>query len=202
MTQWYGLKKEITKTRLEMNNKFWFLAIFLAFHACENDLAEVKKLISQDEVAIETARGIEILYSDSAVVKVRIKSPTLLRYLDRREPRQEFPDGLTVEFFGGLNQVSSRMTAKYAVRYENQNKIIIRDSVVWESNKNERLETEELIWDETEDKVYSNRPVTIRRKDEIIYGYGFESNQDFTSWKIKATEGRFKANNLKKGFKD
>jgi len=196
------LKKEMNKTRLGMNKIYWFIAIGLAFSACENDLAEVKKFVSQDEVAVETAKGIEMLYSDSAVLKVRIKSPTLLRYLDKREPRQEFPDGLMVEFFGSFNRVSSRMTAKHATRYDNENKIVVRDSVVWESNKNERLETEELIWEEAEDKVYSNRLVTIRRQDEIIYGYGFESNQDFTRWTIKAIEGRLKAKKLSTEFKD
>jgi LPS export ABC transporter protein LptC len=175
-----------------------FLGLICFLVACENDLAEVNRFVDKNEVSIETAKGIEMLYSDSAKVRVKIISPTLLRHLDKRNPHQEFPDGIDVEFFGDRGGVTSRLTAKSALRYEKENKIIIRDSVVWVSKKNERLETEELIWEEEEDRVFTNKFVTIIREEEILYGYGFESNQDFTEYKINAIEGRIKAEQLKK----
>lgn len=173
--------------------------IFIIFlcSSCENDIVEVQRFVDKNEVTIETAKGIEMLYSDSAIVRVKIISPTLLRHLDKRNPHQEFPDGIDVEFFGDRGGVASHLTAKNALRYEKENKIIIRDSVVWVSQKKERLETEELIWEEEADRVYTNKFVTIIREQEIIYGYGFESNQDFTEYKINAIEGRIKANQLK-----
>ena len=136
--------------------------------SCENDLAEVNRFVDKKEVAVETAKGIEMLYSDSAKVRVKIISPTLLRHLDKRNPHQEFPDGIDVEFFSDGGSVTSHLTAKSALRYEKENKIIIRDSVVWVSRKNERLETEELIWEEEKDRVFTNKFVTIIREQEII----------------------------------
>ena len=64
------------------------------------------------------------------------------------------------------------------------------------SNHKEQLETEELIWDEKKEKVYSNKFVKITKPDEKIYGYGVEANQDFTRWKINAIEGELKVDGL------
>lgn len=172
------------------------------FSACENDLSEVNRLFSKDETMVETATGVEMLYSDSARLKLRIVTPKLVRHLDKKTPFQEFPNGLAVEFFSedGLT-VTGRMTARYAERYESDNKFIVRDSVVWDGTRGEKLETEELIWEEETDKVHTNKFVIVRRPDEIIYGHGFESNQKFTQWKIRAIEGRIKSS-LTKEFRN
>jgi hypothetical protein len=61
--------------------------------------------------------------------------------------------------------------------------------VVWKSHKQEKLESEELIWEEEERRIYSNKFVKITKPDEVIYGVGFETNQEFTRWKINAPEG-------------
>ncbi|MBI1226135.1 MAG: LPS export ABC transporter periplasmic protein LptC [Bacteroidetes bacterium] len=173
------------------------LLLTCVFAACENDINEVNRLFSTNETQVETATGVELLYSDSAILKLRIVSPKLIRHLDKKNPYQEFPDGLTVEFFSPDGQnVTGRMTAKYAERYDNDSRFIVQDSVVWTGSAGERLETEELTWEEENDKVHTTKFVVVRRPDEIIYGHGFESNQKFTKWKIRAIEGRIKAGDM------
>ena len=175
-------------------NRMVFLNIFALFFltSCQNDLAEIDKVINGEMISVETAKEVSVLYSDSAMVKVRVEGPVMLRHLDTENPRQEFTDGVKVVFFGAGQKIESVLTAKYAIRLEKKNQIIVRDSVVWQSFKGEKLETEELIWEERKEKVYSNRFVTITKPDEIIYGYGFEADQDFSSWTIKAVEGELK----------
>lgn len=179
-----------------------FLSIlFLA--SCENDLSEVNRLFSKNETQVETALEVELLYSDSAILDLRILSPKMLRHIDAQNPRQEFPEGLEIEFFDDAGKtVTARMTARYAERFEDDNKFTVRDSVVWRSQKGEQLETEELIWEEQDDRVHTNKFVVVRRSDEIIYGHGFDSNKDFTRWKIRAIEGRIKSNGLTGDLKD
>jgi LPS export ABC transporter protein LptC len=105
---------------------------------------------------------------------------------------------MKVEFFTPNKRVTSRLTAKYGMRLEKDKQIIMRDSVVWESLNKEILETTELIWDEKEERVFTNKFVVIRRPGEIITGYGFESNQDFTYSKIKSVTGQFASDKLNK----
>ena len=177
------------------NNWIYFVAWVvscLLLIGCKNDLDAIERLIQAEEVKVETINNFQTLYSDSAVIRVRLQGPKMVRHLDKTEPRQEFPEGVKVEFFSPNKIVTSRLTARYAIRYEKEGRVIVRDSVVWESPQNETLETEELIWDEKTEKVFTNKFVTVRREDEILYGYGFESNQDFTRSRIKAIEGKIK----------
>lgn len=186
-------RKEATKSIFSLFAFFFFL--FLT--SCENDLNEVNALFSKKETKVEKATGVEMLYSDSAVLELRIVAPILLRHFQEKDPFQEFPEGIEIEFFDETGkEVTAYMTAQYAERYENSNKFIVQDSVVWRSQKGEQLETEELIWEEEKDRVHTNKFVVVKRRDEIIYGHGFDSNRDFTRWKIRAIEGRIKSNGL------
>ena len=202
----FGLRKNNNLTNKESSKKVFmklpcaalsivFFLLFL-FPSCQNDLAEIQRFIKQEETTYETISDFKTLYSDSAVVKVKIEGPTMLRYLDKDKPRQEFPDGMKVEFFTPNQRVTSRLTAKYGMRLEKDKQIIMRDSVVWESMSKEILETTELVWDEKEERVFTNKFVVIRRPGEIITGYGFESNQDFTYSKIKSVTGQFASDKL------
>ena len=188
-------------TLLSLRSLIFLFALSFLF-SCENDLAEINRLFSEEDTMKEVARDVQILYSDSAVIKVKVQSPTLERFVEKKEPREEFPDGLYVSFFDKNGKIDSWLTAKKGTRIEKKGIMIVRDSVVWESRTKEKLETEELIWDEAQQKVYTNKFVIIRRPGEIIYGHGFEANQDFTFSRIKAIEGRLRADGLEEGVKD
>lgn len=203
------MPKHTSQNTLEQRSPFRGLGGFLIallllsiLPSCKNDLAEIQRFVQEEETMVETIRDFQTLYSDSAVVRVKMQGPTMLRYVDKKTPKQEFIDGIKVEFFNANKQVTSRLTAKYAVRDEKENKIIVQDSVIWESVNKEILETSELIWDEKGERVYTNKFVTIRRPKEIIWGYGFESNQEFTRSKIRAIEGRLRADGLKKNLEN
>jgi LPS export ABC transporter protein LptC len=153
--------------------------------------ADLDRMISDEQVEYEEAIDVNMIYSDSAIIRVNVSGPRLLRYVDRSNQKQEFPDGIKVVFYSPNGRSQSTLTAKYATRLDKNNEITIRDSVIWKSYDGKRLETEELIWNEREERVYSNRFVKIVKPDEVIYGYGFEANQEFTEWTINAVEGEF-----------
>lgn len=171
--------------------KVWWPLFFLPFlsSACVNDVNEVEAFLSKFQTDVEVAKDVVILYSDSAVVRVRISGPTMLQYLDKEDPRQEFPDDVLVEFFGSDKSINSTLSAKYGVRHERQERVVVRDSVVWKNVEGDKLETMELIWSEAEGKIYTDHFVVITRPDKIIYGRGFEADSDFTKWRILAPEG-------------
>ena len=113
------------------------MAIFI-FTSCENDIAEVNRVVSQDELQYETMNNVELLYSDSAILRVRVVGEKMYRFLDVNEPTQEFPDGVKVDFFDSRGRTQSELTSKYAIRYEKRNEIIVKDSVVWKSKRREK----------------------------------------------------------------
>lgn len=160
-----------------------------AFGACDRQPEDIAALSAELNPNVELAEDVQIVYSDSARVRIRISGPRMLSHISKTEPRQEFPDGVIVDFFDQDLKIASTLVGRYAIRYENKGQVIVQDSVVWQSLLGERLETEELIWDERLQKVYSNKFAVIKRPDEIIYGHGFTSNQDFTDARINAVEG-------------
>jgi len=162
----------------------------LTFLSCENDLADVNMAFTPRETGVEIAKEIKMIYSDSAVVRVILTAPILVRHVHESEPFQEYPEGMYVEFYNDYGKKQGQVSSKYGLRYENKNQVILQDSVVWLSINDEKLESDELIWDDKKHIVYSDKWVKITQPgEEIIYSYGFEANEDFTHWKLKTMEG-------------
>lgn len=172
------------------------LLVLVCLIACNEPKIETRQVITQDDVAVEVAREVEILYSDSAVVRVRVTGPVLHNINDRENARQEFPEGIKIDFLEPNLSVRSTLTAKTATRMQEKGLIIARDSVVFSTVKMEKLETEELIWDEKSRKVRTEKFVKVTKPGEVIYGYGLEAEQDFSYWKILVPKGRIKVEQL------
>lgn len=176
--------------------------LILHIFACKNEQNEPNSTFSEEDVSVEIARQVEILYSDSARVRVRITAPELRNFADRDRPRQEFLKGIQVDFLDENQAVGSVLTAKTATREEQKKRIIARDSVVLLSKNQERLETEELLWDEEKELLTTDKFVKITKPGEVIFGYGLEANQDFSHWKIRVPSGRIKAADLEEATKN
>ncbi|MCB0525138.1 MAG: LPS export ABC transporter periplasmic protein LptC [Lewinellaceae bacterium] len=172
------------------------LGILLSLFACDDKDKELRQIFTEDDVAIEVAHDVEILYSDSAIVRVRVTGPLLYNYTDRENARQEFPQGIRMDFMQADFSVRSTLTARNAIRRQDKGLITARDSVVLTTIKEEKLETEELIWDEKSGKVYTEKFVKVTQPGEVIYGFGLEAEQDFSYWRILVPKGRIKVNQL------
>lgn len=178
----------------------WVILIVLWTCSCSNDLEEVNSLLGKDEIKIETARDIEIIYSDSARIKLVLEAPVLKRHLDKISPYEEFDKGVHVEFFDPNKKTIAWLDSKYAVRKEKESTIVVRDSVVLINRTNEKLETSELIWNEKDQTASTNKFVMITQpeKGDTSYGYGFVSNSEFTRFEIK---NRFSSKMTAEDFK-
>lgn len=175
--------------------KYFLLYFFgsILLFSCENDLADVNQFIPKDTTSQEIAENTSMLYSDSAIVRVKVDAAKLIRHLDAQSPWWEYPEGMYVEFYNDRGTKNGQITANYGLRYEQKNQVILQDSVVWLSTNGEKLESEELIWDDQKHIVYSDKWVKITQPGkDIVYSYGFEANEDFTHWKLKTMEGSLK----------
>lgn len=179
-------------TRLPVVLGLFFCLLF----ACGETPKETRQVFTQDDTAVEVGRDVEILYSDSALVRVRVTGPLLHNYVTRENPRQEFPGGIKMEFLEADLSIKSVLTAKNAIRKQDKGQITARDSVVMTTVKQEKLETAELIWDEKTAKIYTDKFVKVTKPGEVIYGFGLEAEQDFSYWKIIVPKGRIKVEQL------
>ncbi len=164
-----------------------YLVALLA--ACENDPAAVAAMFPEIRPDAEVISDFETIYSDSAQIKVRVTGPQMLRVMEESQFVQYFPAGAYLEFYDDAGEISSTLQSGYGVRYETDDRVLLRDSVVWKSVVGDRLDTEELHWVSYERKIYSDRFVRLRQLDKEITGVGFESNEDFTRAKVIAIQG-------------
>lgn len=174
----------------------YFSLLILLLIACGEEEATIDEGLTRADTKYEVADSVEILYSDSAIVRVRITAPLLYNYSGDKNPRREFPKGILVEFFDETKQIQSRLTAKKAIQYDKTNKFVVEDSVVIRSAKNELMETEGLTWDESTQRIFTDRFITITTETEKINGYGFESDYDFQNWELKKVTGRIQSDKL------
>lgn len=185
------------KALLPPTTRIWTLLLLLGagwLTGCENDLEKVKLYGKGKELPVETGKNIKILYSDSARVQVEVNAPVLERY-ENDNPYVEMPKGLRAYFYNDRMEVKSRLTADYGIRYEREQRMEARKNVVVVNEKGEQLNTEHLIWDEKAEKLRSDEFVKITTKDEIIFGNGFEANQDFSKYRIFKIKGTISINN-------
>ena len=161
--------------------------------SCENDLKDVEKVSARGQsVQMDKSTGVEIIYSDSAVVKAKIVTP-LLNAFKTAHRYQEMPKGTTIIFFDDNQKESSRIVSDYAIQYVETNVIELRKNVVGTSVKGDVFKSDELIYDPRKGRpIYSTKLVTVTQPNgNIIFGNGFESDRNFDHWELKDGTGNF-----------
>ena len=166
-----------------------FILFFLLFISCENEISKIKILTSTEELPSITANGYEMLFSDSTVIRFKMQTPELIRHDAEKEPYTEFPKGVKIEKYDANMNIVSSITAEYAKNFDSDQRWEAKNNVIAVNLKGDTLKTEYLVWDTKKEKIFSDQFVKIIRKDQIITGIGFESNQDFSNYEIKNPKG-------------
>ena len=157
--------------------------------ACTADHVDDDSVDYAELANVEVIKDIVLHYSDSAITRVIVKGPEMWRYSDVKNPSSKFVRGVEVEFLDPNGNPQGWLEADYAENKEIKKLMVCRGNVLLYNNKNERLRTSELIWDEKEKIFYTDKFVKITRPDGDIQGYGFKANQNFTEFEILVVEG-------------
>ena len=149
-----------------------------------------KKNINYEKIDIltlpsQTARDFTTTYTDSGKLELVFSAPIMERYEKTEDPYSEFKSGIKVEFHDGHSQPVASVTSKYAIYHENKKLWELQDSVVAINEAGEKLETELLFWDQNKELIYTDRFVKITTEDQIVQGYGLESDPRLSRRRIK-----------------
>lgn len=162
----------------------------LLFYSCENDPEEIKQITQERNLPDQIAENIEMLYSEKGNVMVKITAPLMLHYENKRNPYTEMPKGVEVIFYDSAMTVESQLTARYAICRVKEKIWEVRNDVEVHNARGETFNSERLVWEELNEKVYSDVMVKITTEDEILFGEGFESDQYFDKWVLKKPTGQ------------
>jgi LPS export ABC transporter protein LptC len=178
-----------TKFHIKFITALLLSCIFL--YSCENDSKKIKSL-TQKQIGIEQADNVVLNYTISGKAKAMLTAPLMYNVQDTI-PYVEFPKTLHVDFYNDSQIIESKMNAHYAKYKQYQSKVFLKDSVVIiNMARGDTLYCNELYWDRNKigSEFYTDKPVRIRTKTEVIDGLGMESSQDFKNWRILHSVGR------------
>jgi LPS export ABC transporter protein LptC len=152
--------------------------------SCENkiDLIPKSDLLTLPSL---TDKNFETFYTDSGKLQLKMTSPLLEQYDNKEAPYTEFKSGINVIFYDGKPDPVASVTAKYAKYTKTNNMWELKDSVVVINESQDKLETEVLYWSQEKDLIYTDRFVKITNQEQIIQGFGFESDPRLVKRRIK-----------------
>jgi LPS export ABC transporter protein LptC len=177
-----------------MNNttKKAFFAVWaccLLVFSCSNNVQEVRDL-GIKKAGREEANVVTAYMSEASRLRAKLTAPLML-HETQDTAKMIFPKTLHVDFYNdSTGVVDSKLFAKYAVNYENLNKVLMRDSVVVFNMTGDSLHTNELWWDRNRQLFYTDKWVHVRQQGNDIYGVGMTSDQAFKDVHILHPTGK------------
>ncbi|MDR1112232.1 MAG: LPS export ABC transporter periplasmic protein LptC [Bacteroidales bacterium] len=162
-----------------------FIGMMSLFVSCSKSYTKNEQLEFNGKFPDESAKAITIVYSDSGKVTFELSAPVLNTYKGDNA-YMDCPQGITITSYDDFGEKQSRMTADYAISNDKTQFMEARKNVVIvDLKKNEKIETEQIIWDQMAKKIYSNVQVRQTKADSTInIGDGFVADERFTKYTV------------------
>ena len=166
--------------------------------SCKNDMKNIIKISEIEQMPELSGENLHLIQTEFGTITLSVFTKTIQKYSSEnsqhKSPQTIFPDGIHVVHFKNYPDTLSMIQANYAILYEEENKWEAKGNVIAKNSKGELLNTEFLIWDQSEGKIYSDELVQITTAEDIIIGHGFTSDDNFENWEVEKVTGVFTFN--------
>lgn len=186
--------KKIKKIQFRPQGLF-LVVCFICLNACTNDIKKLPPDTRPKDFENDRAIDVTFIRSEKGKTKAELHTTEFVKNDNANPPYVDMLKGLKVDFFNDSLKVESTLTARTARYYTKSGNIIVRDSVVVVNRRGEKLQTEELIYNQSLERFYTEKFVRITIDNQITYGEGMEANQDFTWFRIKKQRGTIPVSN-------
>lgn len=158
--------------------------------ACEKP--KQPKEENNEAIMTEQSDNLVMLMTENGVKSYRFKTPLLEGYKLAKDPFMEFRKGIDIETYrdDDTTVVDSRLTADYAIYFEDRKLWETKGNVVARNARGETLYTQQLFWDQRSGRIYSNVDCKVDTPDGYWYGEGFESDESMDEWHFRRYRGR------------
>lgn len=172
----------------------------LLFSGCgkEEKLPVLPTKMSSDVVS--ESFNVTFIFSEHAVIKAKLHTGLVQ---EKKEGEKEahssvhyFERGVKIEFYDANGELETTLTAQRGKMNKEAGLADLQGKVVAVGREGSRLETEQLFWDEKNDKIYTAGFVHIQTPSRILEGDGFESNTGLTRYRIIKARGQLNVENI------
>ena len=163
------------------NSSLLFLLLIIStFFSCREKEADSKATFVGPKSELF---GIDMIYSDSAkkVVRMVTEQQLTLASEDRVYPKE-----MKLWFYDKLGNITSQIRGDSAHFFRQSNSYKLMGHVeIFNIQKGETLKTEEFTWLPDQKRVFTEKPVSIHTKKEIVHGVGLDAAQDFSTYSLR-----------------
>ena len=140
------------------------LLMMIGLVACGNPEDERAGLPPAVDDGIRSeAFGLEYLFSDSASLRAKLSAAHQIERLEGEEEEKKenkelivyLDGGVKINFYNNSGVSHSNITSERGIYKKDKNLAELKGNVVLVNSKGEKLETEQLFWDEKKDQVYT-----------------------------------------------
>jgi LPS export ABC transporter protein LptC len=174
--------------------KFLLISLVSSLLLSSCDESEKSRVKPNDSLAKgispdQTGWNIEVKFVDTSFTKAILNTGRTRVFQQRMETYLDY--GLKVQFFSKKSgQRVSLLTADSAIIDDKTKNMVAKGVVrVVADSSGTVLQTSALYWDNKTMKIYTTEYVQITTRTETIQGYGFESDQNLTNYKIYKVSG-------------
>ena len=166
-----------------------FLGSALLFSCKEEKRAAEESL---DAVMTESSNNLTIVVSENGRRSYRFTTPLLEGYMLGRDPYREFRKGVKITTYqdDSLTTVNATLEANYAIYYENRKLWEAKGNVTIVKQDGTRVYTQQLFWNSTTKRIYSNVDTKIVTADDTHFTEGFDSDEDMVELNFRHWKGK------------
>jgi len=136
---------------------------------------------------LSEAEDVELYMSENDRVTVKMTAPVAYEF---QNGDREFPKGVFIEMFDVTGKVTSTLRANHAFFFKSEEHWRGRGNVeLKDLVRIQQLNTEELFWKPKDQKIYTEKFVTIRQEGDVLYGEGLDAKEDLSEYVIKHPSG-------------
>jgi len=169
-------------------NIFVFCLLFLInLSACNKQDPAVTQSVS-GEIPDQEMWDFDVKVTNKGKLDAHLKAGHMLYFSDKAQSVMN--KGVLVDFYDKDGKLASTLTSDSGLYNEKNQDVKAIRNVVVKSDSGVTLYTEELAYDQSIEKIFTERDVKITTtKGDTFYGTGFESDPQLKFWEIKKLSG-------------
>ncbi len=162
----------------------FLIALSFFYFGCGGEKVKPKVDTKLDvkEIPAQESWKSKILITEKGATRALLDVGHLRMYVKTQETIID--SGLKVDFYNNFGQKTTTLTSKRG-RIDDQTKdLYAYEDVVTVNDSGVVLKSEELMWKNSDQKIKTDKFVTITTPTEVLQGYGFESDQHLRNYVI------------------
>ncbi|MFI3319704.1 MAG: LPS export ABC transporter periplasmic protein LptC [Rikenellaceae bacterium] len=167
----------------------------ISLFSCAGDKSGSSSKANYERLMTETSDNLAMLMSENGQLSYRFEAPLVEGYTLAREPYREFRKGIKITTYMKdtvVLTVNGTLVANYAIYYEKLKLWEAKGDVTLVRSDGKELYSQQLFWNATTKRIYSNVDTKIvdNIAGDTYYGEGFESDEDMEEWSFRRMTGR------------